>query len=362
VNLVAAPPSTDLIRAQETVALTQPIQIAAPYLVFMGDVTHKNFAKTALGLRDWCPERCLGQLRLHPDTFDIGLPDMTIGQAVAAGARTLVVGIAPPGGQLSPDWIHVLKAALEGGMDIAAGLHSRLSSIAVLADTSAKMGRRLIDVRIPPQDIPLGTGRKRSGNRLLTVGTDCAVGKKYTALAIAAEMSRRDIKTDFRASGQTGILIAGSGMPIDATISDFVAGAAEILSPDNDEDHWDIVEGQGSLFHPSYAGVSLGLLHGSQPDAIVLCHEAGRDRITFREQFAIPSLEECIAHNLACGRLTNPAIRCVGVSVNTSSMDDAARTSYLAALQTRLNLPCVDPIRTGVGSVVDHLLATGQSA
>lgn len=360
-NVVTAPPNADLIRAQGTIAFTQPIQIDAPYLVFMGDVTHKNSAKTALGLRDWCPERCLGQLRLSADAFDLGLQDMTIGQAIAAGARTLVIGIAPPGGQLSPDWIHVLKAALEAGMDIAAGLHSRLSSISELAETSARMGCRLIDVRVPPQDIPIGTGRKRSGNRLLTVGTDCAVGKKYTALAITAEMSRRGIKTDFRASGQTGILIAGSGMPIDATVSDFVAGAAEILSPDNDVDHWDIVEGQGSLFHPSYAGVSLGLLHGSQPDVIVLCHEAGRERITFREEFIIPTLEDCIAFNLACGRLTNPGIRCVGVSVNTSSMDDAARASYLAALEKRLNLPCVDPIRTGVGALVDNIMADGKS-
>src|SRR5262249_26969628 len=137
-------------------------------------------------------------------------------------------------------------------------------------------GARLVDVRVPPTNLPVGSGRKRTGMRLLTVGTDCAVGKKYSALAITRELQRRGLKGTFWATGATGIMIAGGGLPVDAAVCDFTAGAAEVLSPDNDADHWDVIEGQGSLFHPGYAGVTLGLLHGSQPDAIVVCHEAGR--------------------------------------------------------------------------------------
>ena len=189
-----------------------------------------------------------------------------------------------------------------------------------LKAAAERLGRRLIDVRQPPPNIPVGTGRKRTGKRLLTVGTDCALGKKYTALAITGAMRRRGVDADFRATGQTGIMIAGSGMPMDAVISDFVAGAAEILSPDAAADHWDVIEGQGSLFHPAYAGVSLGLLHGSQPDVFVLCHEPGREHLLGYPGFPTPSLPEAIARHVAMGSLTNAKIRCAGVSFNTASL------------------------------------------
>ncbi len=148
----------------------------------------------------------------------------------------------------------------------------------------------MIDVRVPPPGIPIATGRKRSGRRLLTVGTDCALGKKYTALALARAFAARGVPTDFRATGQTGIMIAGAGIPMDAVVADFEAGAAEMLSPDAPPDHWDVIEGQGSLFHPSYACVSLGLLHGSQPDVIVVCHEPGRTGIVGLDAYRLPGL------------------------------------------------------------------------
>ena len=184
-------------------------------------------------------------------------------------------------------------------MDIVSGLHSRLEDIPRLANAAESSGARLINIRIPPSNIPIATGQKRTGRRVLMVGTDCAVGKKYTALALTESLNKASIKATFRATGQTGIMIAGTGIPIDAVVSDFVAGAAELISPDNSEDHWDVIEGQGSLFHPSYAGVSLGLLHGSQPDAIVLCHEANRQYIDSCRSFPIPSIKDCIDLNYA---------------------------------------------------------------
>ena len=215
-------------------------------------------------------------------------------------------------------------------------------------------------MRQPPLHIPVGTGRKRTGKRLLTVGTDCALGKKYTALAIAGAMRRRGVDADFRATGQTGIMIAGSGMPMDAVISDFVAGAAEILSPDAAADHWDVIEGQGSLFHPAYAGVSLGLLHGSQPDVFVLCHEPGREHLLGYPDFPTPSLPEAIARHIAMGSLTNAKIRCAGVSFNTASLRPATADTLMQGVAQSLGLPVADPMRGGAAleRLVESCLAS----
>src|SRR5205085_1064185 len=212
----------------------------------------------------------------------------------------------------------LLVRALELGMDLAAGLHHRLADIPVLRDAASRYGRQIADVRHPTREFAVGNGIKRPGKRLLTVGTDCSVGKMFTSLALEKEMRRRKMKADFRATGQTGIFIAGAGVSIDAVISDFVSGAVEYLSPANDADHWDLVEGQGSLFHASYAGVTLGLIHGAQPDALVVCHEHGRAHMRGLPNYRLPDLKLCIDRNLEAAQLTNPAARCVGVSVNTA--------------------------------------------
>jgi uncharacterized NAD-dependent epimerase/dehydratase family protein len=226
-------------------------------------------------------------------------------------------------------------------------MHGRLADSRELKSAAERLGRRLIDIRQPPPGIPVGTGRKRTGKRLLAVGTDCALGKKYTALALTGAMRRRGVNVDFRATGQTGIMIAGGGMPMDAVVSDFVAGAAEVLSPDAPPDHWDVIEGQGSLFHPAYAGVSLGLLHGSQPDVIVLCHEPGRTHLLGYPDFPTPSLDEAIALHLRMGALTNPAIRCAGISFNTAALSPAEATEVLARASQEVGLPVADPMRGG---------------
>jgi uncharacterized NAD-dependent epimerase/dehydratase family protein len=323
------------------------VDVPSPYLLFLGDTTEGPYAKTAFGLRDWAPEKCVGEFALPAATVTTGLPQMRPAEAYARGARSLVIGVANRGGTLNSEWMPALIEALESGLDIVSGMHARLADTRELDAAARRLGRRLIDVRRPPAGIPIASGRKRSGKRLLTVGTDCALGKKYTALVLAREFAKRGVDADFRATGQTGILIAGAGIPMDAVVSDFVAGAAELLSPDADADHWDVIEGQGSLFHPSYSGVSLGLLHGSQPDVIVLCHEAGRDTILGLEDYPLPSLEEAVSLHLELARRTHPRVRCAGVSLNTSRLAATDARAVLAECKAQLGLPVADPMRSG---------------
>jgi len=328
-----------------------------PCLMFLADVDRVS-AKTALGVAYWRPDACVAQLRLEGCEVDLGLPDMTPASAKAAGARSLLIGVANAGGFIPPHWEAVLIEALEAGLDLVSGLHTRLASLPRVRETAERLGRRLFEAREPdPRFTVVAEGAKRSGQRLLTVGTDCAVGKMYAALAITKALKARGANADFRATGQTGIFIAGSGAPIDAIVSDFVAGAAEVLSPSAPEDHWDVIEGQGSLFHPAYAGVTLGLLHGSQPDALVVCHDATRTAIDGLESFPTPSLAEAADLNLRLARFTNPAVRLAGVCVNTSRLSPEAAGAYLSAAAAELGTPCCDPVRTGVEPIVDALLA-----
>jgi len=331
------------------------IDIKSPYLIFLGDEPLETHAKTGIGLAHWRPELCVGQYRLPGSGVDLGIPEMTPKDASADGAKTMIWGVAGVGGTIPEHWVATIFEAVDVGLDICAGTHSSLTEVPGLVEAAASKGVSLIDVRSPPPDLPVGTGEKRSGKRLLTMGTDCVVGKKYTALSIAKEMQDRGWNSDFRATGQTGIMIAGGGIPIDAVVSDFVSGAAEVLSPDNDADHWDVIEGQGSLFHPGYAAVTLGLLHGSQPDAFVICHAAGRQYVEAFPECPLPDIPTLIEQTIVCGKVTNANIRCAGVSVNTSAMDAGERESHLRELSQLTGLPCVDPVATGVAPVVDNL-------
>jgi uncharacterized NAD-dependent epimerase/dehydratase family protein len=335
------------------------LELRAPYLVFFGDEERPTYAKTGLGLAQWRPELCMGQFRLTPDTADAGLPDHNIVSAAAEGAQSVIIGTALIGGSLPTHWIPALVQALELGLDVVAGFHTRLTSFPELVEAAQSGGGALIDVRVPPDNIPVGTGIKRPGKRLLTVGTDCALGKKYTALAIEKEMRERGMKATFRASGQTGIMISGSGIPMDAVVADFLTGAAEMLSPRNDDDHWDVIEGQGALHHPGYAPVSMGLLLGSQPDAFVVCTEAGRTRISGWDNFPLPDISEVIERTIEIGFSVNPRIKPVGISVNTSSLSDEEAQRYLRNLSHTYELPAVDPLRGGVGPIIDYLSEQG---
>ena len=334
------------------------LDIPTPYLIFIGDVQARSDAKTGFGLLDWRPHWCVAQWRLPDCGVDLGLPEMTPAEAVAGGARTMVIGVAPAGGRIPVTWMDALRTALRAGMNLAAGLHDRLSSYPELVALAQSHGTRLFDARQAPQGMPLpvGNGLPRTGRRVLTVGTDCAIGKKYTALAIERELRARGVAADFRATGQTGVLISGGGLAIDAVVSDFVAGTVEMLSPSAAPHHWDVIEGQGSLYHPAYAGVSLGLLHGAQADAIVLCHDPRRTEIEGHPGYAIPALRDCIDLNLRLGAMTNARIRCVGISLNTEGMSAIERERACAQASEQTGLPACDPMAQGVKGIVDRLL------
>ncbi|MBT6095575.1 MAG: DUF1611 domain-containing protein [Rhodospirillaceae bacterium] len=329
--------------------------LKTPYLMFLGDAPDQLAAKTAAGVVHWRPDICLGQLRLDGCNADLGIPDMTLEAAFEAGARTIIVGVANRGGVMGQTWIDVLVRALEFGFDISSGLHSKLGDVTAIAEAAAKHGRQLTDARHPTRGFDVANGKKRTGKRLLPVGTDCSVGKMYTALAMEREMQARGMRATFRATGQTGIFIAGDGVSVDAVVADFISGATEWLAPENEPDHWDLIEGQGSLFHASYAGVSLGLLHGAQADALVLCHEPTRTHMRGLPDYPLPGIGECIAANEAAARLTNPAASCIGIAVNTHNMPNGEAEAYLAALEDEHGLPAVDPVATGVGKLVDAL-------
>ncbi|MEM7694316.1 MAG: N-acetyltransferase DgcN [Pseudomonadota bacterium] len=330
------------------------MELHRPYLLFLGDVPDALAAKTGLGIVDWRRDWCVGQWRLPGCKADAKLPEMTAAEGAAAGAKTMVVGVVNAGGKLPEHWQDSIVAALEAGMDVAAGLHQRMADIPKLAETAARTGQRLIDVRRSSQTFETGKGTKRPGRRLLTVGTDCSVGKKYTALALEAGMVEAGLDASFCATGQTGVFISGRGAAIDAVVADFISGAAEWLTPATAPDAWQVVEGQGSLFHPSFAGVTLGLLHGAQPDAFVVCHEPTRTKMR-GVAHPLPSIQQVIDMTVACGQLTNPAIRPVGIAINTAALDETAARKVIDETAAAHNLPASDPVRFGVAPIVAHV-------
>ncbi|MBR9893729.1 DUF1611 domain-containing protein [bacterium] len=331
--------------------------IETPYLLFLGDAPDPLAAKVAQGIKDWRPENCVGQFRLEGCKADMKLPDMTLAEAKAAGAKTLVIGVANRGGVISQTWKKVLVEALEEGFDLASGLHNLLRDEEDLAAVARATGQKLHDVRIPSVKYPIANGEPRKGKRLLAVGTDCSVGKMYTALALDASMREKGMKSTFRATGQTGILITGDGVPLDAVIADFMAGSIEYLTPDNDEDHWDIIEGQGSLFHVSYSGVTMALVHGGQPDALVLCHEPTRSHMRGLPGYQLPSLEAVRDVALQLAQVANPACKVIGISINTQHMGEDEAKAYCKEIEEKFGLPTVDPYRHGADRLADAVAA-----
>jgi uncharacterized NAD-dependent epimerase/dehydratase family protein len=329
--------------------------IKTPYLLFLGDAPDPLAAKVAQGIRDWRPEFALGQLRLPGCQADMKLPDLSLEEAREAGAQTLVIGVANRGGVISNRWKEVLIKALEQGFDLASGLHNLLRDDPDLVATAQMHGRALHDVRVPSVSYPIANGQKRRGKRCLAVGTDCSVGKMYTALAMDKAMRDRGMKASFRATGQTGILITGQGVPLDAVVADFMAGSVEWLTPDNDDDHWDLIEGQGSLFHPSYSGVTLALIHGGQPDALILCHEPTRPHMRGLPGYDLPSLEQLRDAALTMAHVVNPTCQVVGISVNTQHMGEEEALTYLAQVEAQMGLPTVDPFRQGADRLAQAL-------
>ncbi|MEP2988274.1 MAG: DUF1611 domain-containing protein [Parasphingorhabdus sp.] len=326
-------------------------KIKTPYLLYLGQGDNPLTIKTSRGIAHWRPELCVGEMG---SPLTLGLPKMSATEAVRNGAKTFVLGLTSieNSGNVPDAWVTDIRNAIDAGMDIANGLHERLINIAEVKNLSITEGVSLHDVRHQVGRLPLGTGQKRSGKRILTVGTDCSVGKMYTALAIEEEMRRQKFSVDFRATGQTGILIAGQGTPVDAVVADFVAGAVEMLCPANSGDHWDVIEGQGSLFNPAYAGVSLGLLHGAQADLLVMCHEADRREIKDKPGYPIPDVKDCIETNLKLARLTNPKVQLGAISLNCRLVDAEKVNDRCKRLSDAFGVPCFDSVLHGAGDFV----------
>ena len=335
--------------------------IPGPYLLYLGHCADAMSIKTSRGLAEFRREDCVGEFRHDDCPLTLGLPRLGMAEAAQAGARTLVLGIAGAGGKLGTDLVEDAAIAIKAGMNVAAGLHQRLRDEPRLVELASERGLSLFDVREPPADLQVGTGYARAGHRLLTVGTDCSVGKMYASLALTAGLRERGLVADFRATGQTGILIAGAGVPVDAVVADFISGAIETLAPARHDGGWDVIEGQGSLFHPSFAGVSMGLLHGAQAEALVLCHRPGREHMRGLPGRALPDLAECLERNLEAARLTSPQVRAAGICLNTSGMESLEARRLCDRVADRLDLPTTDPIAFGVGPIIE-LLCLAHSA
>jgi uncharacterized NAD-dependent epimerase/dehydratase family protein len=328
--------------------------LQTPYLLFLGDAPDQLAAKTAQGVRDWRPEFALGQMRLENCKADLGLPELSIAEAWDKGARTLIIGAANRGGVMSDNWMPILARRSRRAWTSRPACTTGCRTGPELVAAANAAGRKLIDVRTPQHRYPIGDGAPRRGKRCLAVGTDCSVGKMYTALAMEKAMRDLGMKATFRATGQTGILITGSGVPLDAVVADFMAGSIEWLTPDNDDDHWDLIEGQGSLFHPSFSGVTMALIHGGRPDALILCHEPTRSTCAACRT-TLPSLEALRDLSLETARIVNPEVRVTGISVNTAAMSEDEANAYLAEVEARMGLPAVDPYRHGARRLAEAL-------
>ena len=330
--------------------------IKTPYLLFLGDAPDQLAAKVAQGIRDWRPDISIGQIKLPNCKADLNLKNYTLEEAKEIGAKTLVIGVANRGGKFSDSWKKTLCRALDLKLDIASGLHNLLSDEKDLLNLSKQNNCNLIDVRVPKDQFPIGNGKKRTGKRCLTIGTDCSVGKMYSSLAIEKEMRSRGMKVSFRATGQTGILISGKGIPLDAIVADFMAGAVETLSPNNDDDHWDIIEGQGSLFHVSYSGVTMALIHGGQPDHIILCHEPTRTHMRGLPHYDVPTLDALYQLVLPLAKISNPNCKISGICINTQNMDHLEAEDLKNEIEKAFKLPTVDPFVDGTKKIVDRLV------
>ena len=290
----------------------------------------------------------------------------TMQEGLARGADQVLIGIAPMGGRLPDEWRDWLLAALDAGCDIWSGLHTFLTDDPALAARARERGRAIHDLRRPPADLPVASGKAKAVEPfvILTVGTDCNVGKMTSQLQITRQLNERGARTRFVATGQTGIMIEGWGIAVDAVVADFIAGAAEWLVLEGAKDA-DIVlvEGQGSLNHPGYSGVTCGLLHGSCPDALILCHQATREYIgDYRKAswLKIPPLSEYVRMYETMAGYVHPT-RTVAIALNTYDLPEAEARAACAAATRDTGLPCTDPVRFDPAPLVDAVLAARQA-
>ena len=325
--------------------------------------TNYSDAKTACGLIRYRGDEVVGLIdstlagKTTQDVLGIGGDTPLVSRLEDLDADTLVIGIAPAGGALPGAWREILIEACERGMTILSGLHTFLLDDAELRSLAEKHGATIHDVRRPPDDLTVSRNIAKDTPcfRVHTVGLDCNVGKMSASLEITTELNRREKNAVFVPTGQTGILISGRGLPIDRVISDFVAGATEQLVLEHQDADFVVIEGQGSLVHPLYSGVTLGLLHGCAPQAMVMCYEAGSHNIRHVDDCPIPPLEELVTMYETLAGVICPS-RVVGFCSNTRNLNDEEARRELESVEDRMGLPVTDPYRYGVDRLVDAIM------
>jgi uncharacterized NAD-dependent epimerase/dehydratase family protein len=328
------------------------------YLVLAeGKSADPHYGKTARGVIRYSPHPVVAVLdsTRAGETMD-GIPVVgTVNDALCFNPTTAIVGVATQGGRFPPAWRELLKSSIAKGLDVENGLHEFISDDEELAELAARHRVELRDLRKPPPglSVPTGENLKVPGTIVLTVGSDCAIGKKTVAVELDLEARRRGLKSVFVPTGQTGIAIAGWGIAVDAVVSDFLAGAAEWLVVEGSRRGGELlfVEGQGSLAHPAYSGVTLGLIHGSAPHLFVLCHKAGAREVEGFPGHPLPSLTELVELHERISLPARPA-RVAGIAVNTAGLDEEAARAAIAEAAEETGLPADDPVRFGAGTLL----------
>jgi len=341
------------------------------YLILTEGQTHPTPAKLAAGLLRYRPEwvvALLDSTQAGRDTGELmnvghGIPVVgSIEDALPLNPTALVIGITPAGGQLPQEWRSMILTAMQHGLDIISGMHTLLSEDEEFVSASKKYGVELVDLRKPPDSLTVNQCRaqKTPTFRIHTVGTDCNCGKKVTALEIERELRKRGRNATFIATGQTGILISGKGIAMDHVISDFVSGAAERLVLENADYDYLVIEGQGSIAHPLYSGVTLSMLHGFAPQALILCHQVDRKIMRGTKDTPVPSLRKMID---LYERVTEPVYlgRIVGISLNCATLSDKEAKREIERVEKQLSLPTTDVIRFGPDKLVDAILEFEKS-
>lgn len=345
------------------------------YLVLADGDFGPMTSKTANSIIRFLPEQVVGVLdrqqagRTAGDVlgFGHGIPVVdSMTEGLRLGPTAVLIGIAPQGGRLPDAWRAWLLEAVDAGCELWSGLHTFLADDPELAARARARGVRILDLRRPPADLPIASGRAGAVEPyvVLTVGTDCNVGKMTAQLALVRGLRERGLRTRFVATGQTGIMIEGWGIAVDAVVADFIAGAAErlVLEGAKDADVL-LVEGQGSINHPGYSGVTLGLLHGSCPDGLILCHQASREFLgDYRRssEFRIPPLAKYVEWYEEMGAAVHPT-KVIGVSMNTYDLDDTAARAACERAADATGLPCTDPVRFDPAPLLDAV-AAGREA
>jgi uncharacterized NAD-dependent epimerase/dehydratase family protein len=321
-----------------------------------------HYGKTLRGIVRYGPDPVVAILdSARAGEMHDGIPVVgSVNDALCFNPTVAIVGVATQGGRFPPAWRELLKSCIAKGLDVESGLHEFLSEDTELSELAGRYGVELRDLRKPPEglNVPTGANLEHDAKVVLTVGSDCAIGKKTVAVELDLEARRRGLDSVFVPTGQTGIAIAGWGIAVDAVVADFLAGAAERLVVEGVDRGGKLlfVEGQGSLIHPMYSGVTLGLVHGSAPHALVLCHVPGATEIEGAPGHPIPPLTDLVELYERMSLPARPAVVAC-IALNTSLLDEGAAREAIALTEEETGLPADDPVRFGSGKALDAVLS-----